>query len=155
MREKLILYGLSILGLLCLPFALKRQPRKDWMIVFLLKTLISGFLGNIIAAKKWIEFPIRLFPKAFHSSVLYDNLLFPLLCVYYNQTTYRSKTLGMILQAFLYSAPMTAIEYWVERKTDLIDYKKWTWYYTFFSLAGTFLFVRGTIGWIRKTSPTE
>jgi hypothetical protein len=133
-----------------MPNVLKREPKKDWIIVFLLKCLVSGFLGSIIAGKKLLEFPVRLFPFAFKSSVVYDNLLFPLLCVFYNQTSYQSKLSSMIAQAFLYSLPMTGIEYILEKKTNLIKYNKWTWYYTLITLTGTFLFVRGVMGYIRK-----
>lgn len=155
MKDKFILYGLSLFGLVLLPIALKQKPKRDWIIVFLLKTMISGFLGNIIAAKKLLEFPIRLFPVAFKSSVLYDNLLFPLICVFYNQTSYKSKPISIISQAFIYSIPMTFIEYILEKQTNLIKYNQWTWYYTFFSLAGTFLLVRGAIAYIRKITQTE
>lgn len=155
MKDRSMLYGLYLLGLVLLPFALKKEPKKDWIIVFLFKTLLSGFLGNIIAAKKLLEFPIRLFPKAFKSSVLFDNLLFPLLCVYFNQSTYKSRLVGIITQAFIYSLSITGIEYIFEKKTNLIKYNTWRWYYTFFSLTGTFLFVRGTIAYIRKITHTE
>jgi len=154
-KDKLILYFLTVAGFTMLPFALKKEPKKDWIIVFLLKTLISGFLGNIIAAKQLLTFPVRLLPKAFKSSVIYDNLLFPLMCVFYNQTTYKSKPGGMILQALLYSLPMTGIEYILEKRTNLIKYIKWKWYYTLFSLIGTFLLVRAIIGYIRVLTRTE
>jgi hypothetical protein len=75
--------------------------------------------------------------------------------VFYNQTTYRSKLPGIISQAFMYSLPMTGIEYILEKKTNLIKYNTWKWYYTLFSLVGTFLFVRGSIAVIRKYTNTE
>jgi hypothetical protein len=154
-RDRLILNGFTLLGFILLPIALYRKPRKDWIIVFLLKTLISGFLGNIVASKKYLEFPVRHIPEAFKSSVVYDYLLFPLLCVFYNQTTFHSKLSGIVSQAFLYSMPMTGIEYILEKKTNLIKYNTWKWYYTLFSLAGTFMIVRGAIAVIRKLSSTE
>jgi hypothetical protein len=154
-RDKLILYALTLFGIILLPVGLNRKPRKDWIIVFLLKTFISGFFGNVIASTKTLESPVRLFPKAFKSSVVFDNLLFPLLCLFYNQTTYRSKLFGIISQAFIYSLPMTWIEYILEKKTNLIKYNSWKWYYTLFTLTGTFLVVRGVIGYIRKTTRTE
>jgi hypothetical protein len=152
MRDKLILYGLTLFGIVLFPFAFKKQPKKEWIIVYLLKTLVSSFLGNIIASTNLLKFPVRLFPKAFKSSVLYDFLLFPLLCVFYNQTTYKSKLPGIVSQAFIYSIPMTVIEYFLEKKTNLIKYCKWKWHDTLFSLVVTFLFVRGAIEYIRKTS---
>lgn len=150
MKEKFALHILTILGLSILPFALKREPQKDWIITFLLKAFITVLLGNYVVSRKWIKYPVRLFPKTFRSSVLYDFLLFPLICVFYNQTTYKSQIPHVILQAFFYSTPLTIIEYWIERKTKLISYIKWTWYYTLFSVTGMFLLVRTIIGLIRK-----
>lgn len=150
MRDKLILYGLTLFGFILFPFAFKKEHKKDWIIVFLLKTLVSNFLGNIIASKKLLEFPVRFFPSAFKSSVLYDILLFPLLCVFYNQTTYKSKLTSIISQSLIYSIPMTVVEYFLEKKTNLIKYYKWKWQYTLLSLVGTFLFVRGFISYIRR-----
>lgn len=154
-KDKLILYALTLVGFILLPIGLKKEPKKDWIIVFLLKALISGFFGNIIASTKTLEFPVRLFPKAFKSSVVYDNLLFPLLCLFYNQTTYKSKLTGIILQALIYSLPMTWIESIFEKKTSLIKYNSWKWYYTLFTLTGTFLLVRGVMGYIRQVTETE
>ncbi|WP_226038226.1 CBO0543 family protein [Aquibacillus saliphilus] len=154
-KEKTILYGLTLFGSVFLLFALNKRPRKDWLIVFLLKTVISVFFGNIVAANKWLEYPDRLLPNSFKGSVLFEYLLFPLICVYYNQTTYKSKLPGMIYQSFLYSIPMTIVEIFLEKKTQLINYKKWRWYYTLFSLSGTFLLVRGLIAIIRSWSKSE
>ncbi|MDL4840444.1 CBO0543 family protein [Aquibacillus rhizosphaerae] len=154
-KEKSMLYSLTFLGLALLPFALNKKPRKDWIIVFLLKTFISGFLGNIVAVRNWIEYPVRLFPKTFQSSVLFENLLFPVMCVFYNRTTYKSSVFGMLYQSIIYSLPMTVIEIILERGTKLITYHKWTWYYTFFSLTGTFLIVRWITGLIRLLTKSE
>lgn len=155
MRDKLILYGLSLFGLILLPIALRKEPKKDWIVVFLLKSLVSGFFGNIIAGNKLLEFPVRFFPKAFKSSIVYDSLLFPLLCVFYNQTTYKSKLVSIIIQAFIYSLPMTGVEHILEKKTNLIKYNKWHWYYTLITLVITFLSVRGALGIIRKLAKPE
>ncbi len=85
-------------------------------------------------------------------STLYDYLLFPLLCVWYNQTSRYSKLPGIIRQACLYSIVVTIVEHWLERNTKVIQYKQWTPYHTFTSLLLTFLGARGAIGSIRKYS---
>ncbi|WP_138417382.1 CBO0543 family protein [Aquibacillus sediminis] len=152
MKEKVILNSLSILGIVTIPYAINKSSTKEGIIAFLLKAFLSTFFGNIIASKKILEFPIRQFPNAFKSSVLFDMILFPLLCVFYNQTTYRSNLFTMIVQAFLYSTPITIIETYLERRTRLIRYNSWKWYYSLFSLAASFLMIRGMMAYIRKIS---
>jgi hypothetical protein len=46
MKAKFILYGFAIFGGILLPIALKKDPKKDWIIVFLLLNTING-LGII------------------------------------------------------------------------------------------------------------
>ena len=89
--------------------------------------------------------------KYFDSSLLFDYLLFPLLCVFYNRTSEKSNLHSIFLQSFIYTTPMTVLEVILEKKTNLIRYKKnWNWLITYSTLVVTFLFVRGFIVIIRK-----
>ena len=89
--------------------------------------------------------------KYFDSSILFDYLLFPILCVFYNRTSEKSNLHSIFLQSFIYSTPMTVLEVILEKKTNLIRYnKKWNWLITYSTLVVTFLFVRGFIAIIRK-----
>ncbi|MCA1029465.1 hypothetical protein LCL95_00305 [Bacillus timonensis] len=151
--EKVILRYLLLLGIGLVPFAFQRKNLKEWLLVFFLKGYISSFLANVVVKNKNISYPIRFLPKYFHISILFDYLLFPLLGVFFNRTTYRTKWPSTILQSMLYSAPMTILEVIFERKTGLIRYKKnWSWVVTYGTLVWTFLFVRGAMGLFRKFS---
>ncbi|WP_423808705.1 CBO0543 family protein [Pontibacillus yanchengensis] len=130
-----------------------KHPRKDWVLIFFMKCFISSLVDKITVSCGWIEYPVRLFPRFLKISVLFDYLLFPLLCVWFNQTSYTSNMKSILLQAFwIYSLPVTIFETWLERKTDLIRYKRWSWFHSLTSLAATFLLVRGIMGLIRRDS---
>ena len=150
MQKKLLRIILGV-GLLLIPFAFKREKLKDWLLIFFLKGYISSFLDQIIVKKKRISYPVRFMSKYFDSSILFDYLLFPLLCVFYNRTSEKSNLHSIFLQSFIYSTPMTVLEVILEKKTNLIRYKKnWNWLITYSTLVVTFLFVRGFIAIIRK-----
>jgi hypothetical protein len=150
MQKKLLRIILGV-GLLLIPFAFKREKLKDWLLIFFLKGYISSFLDQIIVKKKRISYPVRFMSKYFDSNLLFDYLLFPLLCVFYNRTSEKSNLHSIFLQSFIYSTPMTVLEVILEKKTNLIRYKKnWNWLITYSTLVVTFLFVRGFIVIIRK-----
>ena len=150
MQKKLLRIILGV-GLLLIPFAFKREKLKDWLLIFFLKGYISSFLDQIIVKKKQISYPVRFMSKYFDSSILFDYLLFPLLCVFYNRTSEKSNLHSIFLQSFIYTTPMTVLEVILEKKTNLIRYKKnWNWLITYSTLVVTFLFVRGFIAIIRK-----
>ena len=150
MQKKLLRIVLGV-GLLLIPFAFKREKLKDWLLIFFLKGYISSFLDQIIVKKKHISYPVRFMSKYFDSSILFDYLLFPILCVFYNRTSEKSNLHSIFLQSFIYSTPMTVLEVILEKKTNLIRYNKnWNWLITYSTLVVTFLFVRGFIAIIRK-----
>ena len=150
MQKKLLRIILGV-GLLLIPFAFKREKLKDWLLIFFLKGYIASFLDQIIVKKKRISYPVRFMSKYFDSSLLFDYLLFPLLCVFYNRTSEKSNLHSIFLQSFIYTTPMTVLEVILEKKTNLIRYKKnWNWLITYLTLVTTFLFVRGFIVIIRK-----
>jgi hypothetical protein len=150
MQKKLLRIVLGV-GLLLIPFAFKREKLKDWLLIFFLKGYISSFLDQIIVKKKHVAYPVRFMSKYFDSSILFDYLLFPLLCVFYNRTSEKSNLNSIFLQSFIYSTPMTVLEVILEKMTNLIRYKKkWNWLITYFTLVTTFLFVRGFIAIIRR-----
>ena len=150
MQKKLLRIILGV-GLLLIPFAFKREKLKDWLLIFFLKGYIASFLDQIIVKKKRISYPVRFMSKYFDSSLLFDYLLFPLLCVFYNRTSEKSNLHSIFLQSFIYTTPITVLEVILEKKTNLIRYKKnWNWLITYSTLVVTFLFVRGFIVIIRK-----
>jgi hypothetical protein len=154
-KEKKLLAFLLFSGLLSFLNAIRKPPLKDWVIIFLLKGYISSILDKFVVKKGYIAYPVKLI-QSFDISFIFDYLLFPLTCVYYNQATYGKPVPTILLRVLFFSIPMTVVEQWLERKTHLVEYKKgWNWRFTFLSLNLTFLAVRGIISIIRNVSEKE
>lgn len=153
-RDMNILKGLLGFGLLALPWLLlRKRPLKDWLIVFLAKGVYTSILDSLVVKQKRVAYPIRFFGKTFKINILFDYLLFPLVCLFYNQITYHSRLFGILGKALFFSVPMTMMEIGFEKKTKLVTWKKkWSWYHNLLSLTLTFWLDRGMIGLIRKVS---
>ncbi|MNN49826.1 hypothetical protein D3C81_1643770 [compost metagenome] len=117
--------------------------------MFFLKGFLSILCDTYFVSKGWLSYPDRFFPNIFQTTIVFAMLAYPLLCVLYNQTSYRSGLGGILTQAVLYSIPPTLFEWWAAENTRLVKFHNWTWYYSFFFFLGTFLAVRGAIGLIR------
>lgn len=147
--EKGILRFLLVFGLVSFIKLIRKPPVMEWLIVFFLKGYIASILDKFVVTKNAITYPVKLF-KNFNISFLFDYILFPIACVYYNQVTKNSKITGILAKLLLFSGSITIVETWLERETDLVKYKKdWDWFKTLISLSLTFLVVRIVMGFIR------
>jgi hypothetical protein len=150
-KEQIILRTVLILGLISLPFSFKKPPIKDWLIVYFVKSTLSSLIASYLTTEGGIKFPVRYKPNRFGISIVFDYLVFPLTCVWYNQLTFTTKWLPTLFKAFFFSVPMTLIEILLESKTQTIKYKKnWSWVTTFITLTLTFWLVRGFMALVRR-----
>lgn len=140
--ERIILWSLLIIGVTLLFSSLRKPPIKNWILIFSLSSYFSTFFGVLVVEEKMLEYPVRFLSNYFSSSLLYEYLLFPVVCIYFYQTTYRSRYLNIVLQCILYTTVLTIIEIFFERYTELIKYHTWTWKYTFISTFLLILFIR-------------
>jgi len=140
--EKAILWGLLIVGVALLIFSLRKPQIKDWINIFLLTAYFSIFISVLVVSNEMLEYPVRFLAKQFDTSILYEFLLFPVVCIYFYQSTYNSGYVNIILQGALYTSALTIIEVLFERYTDLIEYHTWTWKFTFISTFVLMLFLR-------------
>ena len=119
-------------------FILGRKRIKDWMLVYLFISCTASLIGSVVAGKRLILYPVRFLSESFKSSVLFDYLLLPITCVIYNQiTTYKGFSPSMLF-AFIFTIPMSAIEFYFEKKTKYIEYVRWNIFNTFTSMTITF-----------------
>jgi len=150
MKDKTILNIITIIGISGMTFLFRKGPIKDWILVYLLKMLVCTFMDIPVIMKKFVKYPKRYFPKYFDSNIVFVYIIFPLLCVLYNQYTYKMKLIPTIPSAFKYSVPMALVEKWLEENTQLVKYSNgWNSYYTLAYLTFGFWIVRATIGAIR------
>lgn len=89
-----------------------------------------------------LTYPVNLFNRHFNSSFTYEYILFPVVGVYYYQSTFHSGWSGYFMKAVIYSGMITVTEFFLEKYTDLIHYEGWTWFYTFLSTLFLLLMIR-------------
>ncbi|MGD6780956.1 CBO0543 family protein [Sutcliffiella horikoshii] len=153
--EKFTLRFLLVLGLIMFINLIKKPPTKDWLLIFLFKGFISSILDKIIVTKNKIVYPVKLF-KSFDISFIFDYLLFPVVCVYYNQVTKTSSFFWIVIKIFYFSIPMTLLEYFFEKRTNLIKFKRgWHIYHSFITVNVTFLISRAFIAVVRNADNTK
>nr|WP_052738045.1 CBO0543 family protein [Bacillus sp. SA1-12] len=83
--EKTVLRVLTVIGTIGCIILMKKPPVKDWLLIFLFKGYLSSILDKLLVRTGYIKYPVNLFGKYFDISFIYDYLLFPISCVYYNQ----------------------------------------------------------------------
>jgi hypothetical protein len=132
--DRIILWSMFIIGMVLLIFSLRKPLIKDTILVFIMKAYFSSFIGVIVVEEKMVEYPVRFLSKYFDASILFEYFLYPIMCVYFYQTTYHSSYAGIVLQCALYTAALTIIEVLCEKYTDLITYHTWTWMHSFISI---------------------
>lgn len=148
--EGKLIKTLYFFGIASFIYFIKKPLSKDWLLVFFIKSYFTSMVDQIVVKRKLIEYPSRS-PSFFSTSFLFDYLLFPMTCVFYNQLTKDSRIINTIIKVFYFSIPMTIVELWLERNTKLVKYKKgWNWKTTFFSVSASFLLVRFSMFLIRK-----
>jgi len=138
-----------VISILLLIFAVDWRYFQDWIVVFLFKGLLDFILGSPLVTLNLIKYPTRLLPDYYQTSLLFELLVFPILCILYNQVTRKRGFWPIIYYALLFSAGITGIEYPLELYTDLIEYIEWSWFTTFYTLTITFLMSRSFIAFYR------
>jgi hypothetical protein len=147
--ETIITVIAAIITLLLLIFVVDWRYFRDWIVVYLFKCVLDFAWGSPVVNLKLLDYPIRLLPHYYNTSILFELWVFPVLCVLYNQVTRTQGLWPIIYYAVLFSAGITAIEYPIEVYTDLIEYLNWSWFTTFYTLMITFLCSRTFIAFFR------
>lgn len=150
---EIINWGTTLVSIMAMFFAFRKPPIKDWLIVFFLKGFISFTFNMVFVAYGLLSYPVRFFPNIFQTTVVFDLLAYPMLCVFYNQTTLKSNLQGIIIQAFLYSVPATIFEWWLSEYTQVVKFHSgWNWVYSLLFFLATFMGVRAITALIRTYS---
>lgn len=128
-----------LLGIVLLILGFRHFPFKDGLLIFLLSGYIAVILGGLVVESGLIVYPVKLIPAShFQSSLLFELLLLPVICLWFYRLTQRYSLMGAIFMAFIFSGVLTLLEYGLEKQTDVIEYHMWTWKIT---LATVFLFL--------------
>jgi hypothetical protein len=153
--ERLILRMLFMSCVASIPFVIKRKSLFKHLTIFFAKGVLSTSLDSIFIKRNRIEYPVRPFPKSFDTNILFDLLFFPLLSVIWVRWTYNSKPASTILKSLVFSVPMSIIQWYCEKKTNLFKWKAWSIYHTFASINFTLFTIRGFAEILKKITEKE
>ncbi|MDP4105930.1 MAG: CBO0543 family protein [Bacillota bacterium] len=120
-----------------------------------IECFFSSILDTIVVKMGYLKYPVTLL-KPVNISFGFDYLLHPIACVFYNQVTKSSNIVGILIKTLCFSISMSVTEHFIEKKTDLIKFKKgWTSFTSFWTITITFLFSRLIIALVRKVDTTS
>lgn len=157
MLEKMLLRALFLASAASIPFVLKRKNKNLLMlvVVFFAKGVLSVVMDSYFIKNKKIAYPARPFARIFETNILYDLLFYPLLSVIWVRATYNSKPLEMLTRSIYFSVPMSLLQWALEKKTKLFEWKSWTVLHTYASINFTLFTIRGLVGLLRRIIPEE
>lgn len=147
--EQIIMVVAATITLLLLIFAVDWRHFRDWVVLFLFKCTFDLILGSAVVERDLVDYPVRLLPHLFDTSIIFELWVFPVLCILYNQVTRTRGLVAIIGYALLFSAGIVAVEYPLERYTRLIRYIDWTAFTSFYTIAITFLVSRAFMAFYR------
>jgi hypothetical protein len=146
----LIIFFICNIAIL-IPVIIRKPPVKDWLIVYFFNAATNFIADSFLSAHKIVNYPVRFLPKVFKTHILFDFLIYPTFSIIYNQMTERDRPFAIFYKLVLFSFPMFMIEFWAERRTSLIEWRKgWKWYHTVSSVIVKSLLTRSFIGLIRR-----
>lgn len=124
---------------------------RDANVIFFFKQLITWVFGLIVVELRFIEYPVRLFPKATQASFTFEYFVYPAFCVIFNLYYPEGKSWArQLIHYFLFVAGITVFEIILELNTQLIKYINWAWYWTAVTLFATFFLSRVYYKWFFK-----
>lgn len=132
-KEYVIMMSAAGITLGLFVFAVDWRGFRDWIAVFLFQGLVGLLWGGAVVQLKMIEYPVRLWARYFDSSIFFELWIFPVLGILYNQAA-RGGYGAALGYALLFAAGITAVEYPLERYTDLIKYNTWSPGVSFFTI---------------------
>src|SRR5699024_147783 len=102
-----------------------------------------------------LVYPVRFMKHWTTTHVLVNVLIFPIICLHFMQATLNARPTTTIRRALFISLPFTALEWILEKKTRLIQWRSWSPAHTFFSVMFFLLTARGIIGRLKSFSKAE
>ena len=152
-KEYTILALSWFFGFVLLIFFVPQGKQRQAQVSFLFKQLLTWLFGLIVVEKGLIRYPIRIFSKAHKTSFTFEYFIYPALCSMFN--IYFPKNKNVFIRGLYYlfhTSLITVFEIYAVKKTNLIIYKKWAWYWSFITIWGTYYISRLYYTWFFKNN---
>ncbi len=151
-KEKSIIISSWFIILILMVTLVPKHKIREAQVSFLFKQIMTWLFGLIVVEKGLISYPYRLFFKhTIKSSFTFEYFVYPAMCALFNVFYPEKRSLFFkTLYYTLHCALITSLEIFALKKTKLINYKHWTWYYTFATLWITYYASRVYSRWFFK-----
>ncbi|WP_170885520.1 CBO0543 family protein [Bacillus alkalicellulosilyticus] len=134
--EKKVLLISAISAVLLTPLSFIGKDYKKWIMCFLINSYTNVFVAPALATNGYLRYPVRLFPKIYKSSIIYDYFICSLITTWYCRFTLHDNWHNAIWKVLFFAAPQAILELWFERNTKLIKYNRgWTGFHSFVTIA--------------------
>lgn len=144
--EKKTLKVLVLILVVFTPVSMIGRDYRKWLLSFLLNSYANIFIAPILAAKGYLKYPTRLLPSIYKSSIIYDYFCCSLITSWFCRATIKDNWKIALWKVWLFAIPQAGLEYWLEKNTQLIKYKRgWTWVHSLITIAMAKYFIRTLI----------
>lgn len=127
---------------------IQKKHARQAQICFIFQQLLNWILGLCVVEAGWIEYPVREFQIATHTSFAFEYFVFPVITAYFNIFFPEKRHTGAKIGYYLaFTLGITIPEIFIVRYTQLIKYIHWEWYWTFISIWISFYISRRFYLW--------
>ncbi|MDE5413224.1 CBO0543 family protein [Alkalihalobacterium chitinilyticum] len=150
-KDKRVLLFFWVVTIVLLVLNVPRNRVKHAILAFLYKQMVTWLFGLLVVERGLIKYPVRFFKKANKTSFSFEYFIYPALCTIFNMNYPENKSrLMKFFYIMFHSGAVTFVEYLIERKTNLITYVKWKWYWSFITMSITYYSSRIFYRWFFK-----
>ncbi|OLO27030.1 hypothetical protein BTR23_21080 [Alkalihalophilus pseudofirmus] len=144
--EKNVLRFLLTFGLIAVPISIIGKDYRKWMKAFLLNGYANTFVAPLLERIGFLKYPVRILPKVYQSSILYDYCLCSLVTTWYCRMSLKDNWKIALIKVWFFALPQAIAEWWLEKNTQLIKYNKgWTWVHSLMTIAIAKYMVRSSL----------
>lgn len=148
--ERFILITVWTVGITACLMIPQRKRREAW-IAFLICQAITWIESLLQVRLGWIAFPVREFPKATDVCLTTEFFFYPLACaIYFIFEPGQSRT-WRLCYLLLWAGGLTLFDWALSVHTDLLDYKRYDWYWSGLDFAITFVAVGAYTRWFFRS----
>lgn len=138
-KEKIIEISSWIVMAILLVVFIPLHRVREALVVFFVKQTITWYFGILVVQYGLIKYPVRFFPKATNTSFTFEFFVYPAICVLFNlHFPFDKSYFGQIVYYIGFASAITFFEVMLEKRTNLIKYIKWSWFWTWVTLLITF-----------------
>ncbi|WP_084034816.1 CBO0543 family protein [Anaerobacillus alkalilacustris] len=126
-----------------------RNKFREAQLAFLFKQVITWIFGLIVVENGIIKYPHRLFfKKANKASFTFEFFILPSFCSLFNIHYPEQKhQIFKVLHYVFYTSIIVILEIYAIKSTNLIKYKKWTWYWSYITITISYYLSRLYYRW--------